>query len=84
MAGGILKRDNETRFSNSLYIGVASMGGNLAGFITIPDFYMKELIKRIQRFVGVKDDGDLGPISLNAIADKLGIEQESNKLVEIA
>ena len=44
---------------------------------------MKELIKRIQRFVGVEDDGELGPISLKAIADKLGIKQD-NSLIEIA
>lgn len=44
----------------------------------------EELIKRIQRFVGVKDDGDIGPNTLKAIADKLGIKEESNSLIEIA
>jgi hypothetical protein len=49
---------------------------------------MKELIKKIQNAVGVIEDGDLGPITLKAIANKLGIVDEvqksDNKLIDIA
>jgi len=43
------------------------------------------LIKKIQNAVNVKADGELGNITLNAIAEKLGIIRfDKNKLVEIA
>jgi hypothetical protein len=50
---------------------------------------MKELIKKIQKEVGVIEDGDMGPITIKAIAKKLGVLDEpvllsTNKLIDIA
>lgn len=50
---------------------------------------MKELIKQIQKVVGVLEDGDIGPITIRAIAKKLGIIENDiplsgNVLIDIA
>jgi hypothetical protein len=49
---------------------------------------MKELVKQIQKKVGVIEDGDMGPITIKAIANKLGITSDivksDNKLINIA
>ena len=34
---------------------------------------MKEQIRKIQEFLGIKVDGDFGPITTKAVADKLGV-----------
>ena len=40
---------------------------------------MKDRIKAIQKKIGVTADGIIGPITVAAIADALGIKQEANK-----